>query len=348
MRSQLLGAGSRARVGDRELDPAVRRGVAPTVIRPSGVGVGDGVADQVPEHLREAVGVGLEHAPRGALDPVVALRRAAGRSRRRSCEEVVQVDRAVLDAEPPDSRAARVSMSSTSRFMRSISRRSFVGRLAQRSRFVLLAGEQLDLAPQHGERGSQLVRGVGDELALAAERALQPVEHVVERIGQHAHLVGAVDRPRSAASGRRRRPPRRIRAIRRSGRVISVATQMRDRDRDEQRDRPDDRNVLRSPDCASLHGLQRLGHAECAEPPPAGRDRPAVARATAPVSSVDTVAKPAGRVEQAADVALSSPSPSPRSARPSSRSTSCSTTSRWFVTSGAAATSITKMRDSGW
>ena len=33
------------------------------------------------------------------------------------------------------------------------------------------------------------MRGVGDEVALALERAFQPIEHVVERACQHLHLA---------------------------------------------------------------------------------------------------------------------------------------------------------------
>ena len=47
----------------------------------------------------------------------------------------------------------------------------------------------LDLGPDHRQRGAQLVRGVGDEPALGVEGGLQPVQHLVERVGQVGHLV---------------------------------------------------------------------------------------------------------------------------------------------------------------
>src|SRR6185503_6373041 len=53
----------------------------------------------------------------------------------------------------------------------------------------LPAREQLEIRAQAGERRSQLVRGVGDELALLAQRNLERGEHLVERPGQSGHLV---------------------------------------------------------------------------------------------------------------------------------------------------------------
>ena len=50
---------------------------------------------------------------------------------------------------------------------------------------------QLQLTPQDGDGGTQLVRGVVDEGALALGRLLDPVEHAVERAGQRGHLVVA-------------------------------------------------------------------------------------------------------------------------------------------------------------
>ena len=52
-----------------------------------------------------------------------------------------------------------------------------------------LGGEQLELAADHGQGRAQLVRGIGDERALARERIRQAVEHVVEGVGEHVHLI---------------------------------------------------------------------------------------------------------------------------------------------------------------
>ena len=54
-------------------------------------------------------------------------------------------------------------------------------------------GEHLDVRAQRRHRRAQLVRGVGDELALGGDRALQRVEHRVEARGQLADLVLARD-----------------------------------------------------------------------------------------------------------------------------------------------------------
>ena len=59
---------------------------------------------------------------------------------------------------------------------------------------VALGVEQLDLRAEHRQRRAELVRGVGDEIALTAEAALQPVEHVIERLGENRHLSASVDR----------------------------------------------------------------------------------------------------------------------------------------------------------
>ncbi len=68
-------------------------------------------------------------------------------------------------------------------------------------RVELAALEQhLDVRPQARNRRAQLMRGVGDQLALGAHRlverragALQPVEHGVEAPGELADLVVGVD-----------------------------------------------------------------------------------------------------------------------------------------------------------
>ena len=64
---------------------------------------------------------------------------------------------------------------------------------------VRLAGEHLELAADDRQRRAQLVRSVGDEVTLAVERALEPVEHVVERVGERPDLVA---RARPRRSGR--------------------------------------------------------------------------------------------------------------------------------------------------
>ena len=54
---------------------------------------------------------------------------------------------------------------------------------------VVRARQHLELAADHGERRSQLVRGVGHELALPREGVVEAVEHVVERLRERADLL---------------------------------------------------------------------------------------------------------------------------------------------------------------
>ena len=72
------------------------------------------------------------------------------------------------------------------------------------------------MAAEHGERGLELVAGVVEELALAHERRLEPVEHPVEGpgergdvvvagLGQPAGQVGVVDLVGGLAQGAQRR-----------------------------------------------------------------------------------------------------------------------------------------------
>ena len=65
------------------------------------------------------------------------------------------------------------------------------------------AGQHLEVRAQRGERRAQLVRGVGDELALRALRALERLEHGVEGAREPRDLVVAVrlDPAREVARG---------------------------------------------------------------------------------------------------------------------------------------------------
>src|SRR5207253_3082250 len=58
----------------------------------------------------------------------------------------------------------------------------------------LTALEELEVGAQAGERRSQLVRGVGDQLTLRAQRGFQLAEHGVEARAQTAQLVATVRR----------------------------------------------------------------------------------------------------------------------------------------------------------
>ena len=68
----------------------------------------------------------------------------------------------------------------------------------------LSALEQLEVGAQAGERRAQLVRGVGDQLTLRAQRGFQLAKHGVEARAQTAQLVATVRRhaPREIAGAR--------------------------------------------------------------------------------------------------------------------------------------------------
>ncbi len=53
--------------------------------------------------------------------------------------------------------------------------------------------QQLEVAPDDGDRCAQLVAGVVEEGLLGGEGAFQAIEHVVEGAAQLGHLVGASD-----------------------------------------------------------------------------------------------------------------------------------------------------------
>ena len=69
---------------------------------------------------------------------------------------------------------------------------------------------RLQAQAQPGERGAQLVRGVGDEVALGVERAHEPVGHVVEGVGD-LDLLGRAGRRGARAQVARRDLARRAR-----------------------------------------------------------------------------------------------------------------------------------------
>ena len=48
---------------------------------------------------------------------------------------------------------------------------------------------KLELGAKHRERRPELVAGVGDEVALAVDRGLEPVEHLVQRLAEPFELV---------------------------------------------------------------------------------------------------------------------------------------------------------------
>ncbi len=61
--------------------------------------------------------------------------------------------------------------------------------LAGGRRVVVVAQAHVELGPHRGQRGAELVGGVGHQAALLLHPVLDAVEHRVERPGQVGHLV---------------------------------------------------------------------------------------------------------------------------------------------------------------
>ena len=62
-------------------------------------------------------------------------------------------------------------------------------------RAVRVVQDDVDGRAHDRERGAKFVGGVGDEPLLALERGLEPVEHLVEGLGEFVELVaGAAQR----------------------------------------------------------------------------------------------------------------------------------------------------------
>ena len=83
--------------------------------------------------------------------------------------------------------------------------------------------EQVEVGAQRGERRTQLVAGVGDQLPLPVARGGERGEHLVERRGQAGDLVVALDRQRGRGP-RCGRSPRPAVVSRRTGRRPLRAT----------------------------------------------------------------------------------------------------------------------------
>ena len=93
----------------------------------------------------------------------------------------------------------------------------------------------LELGLQRRDRGAQLVRDVGDELAAERVGLLEVVGHGVERVRELAHLVQA-RRAHPLAVVARRHPPRGVRHLAQRGRH-ATRQQLRDDQGPDDRDR---------------------------------------------------------------------------------------------------------------
>ena len=150
--------------------------------------MGDRVAEQVAQRLGEPVGVGEQRA-RGQLPKLVAARREQGGPVPELLDEARERDR--LDAQE----LGLLGLGEQQEVVNEAgdAERSPPARGAPPAGpprgGLSLGGEHLQLAADHGERGAQLVRGVRDERALARERVGEAVEHVVEGVREHPHLL---------------------------------------------------------------------------------------------------------------------------------------------------------------
>ena len=141
-----------------------------------------------------------------------------------------------------------------------------------RALLVGLALEQLDLSAQHGQRRTQLVRGVRDEVALAREGALEPLEHVVERGREHTDLSAGADRPG---------PQREIAGVHRGGHAGHALQRPRDQRRDQhtrrhrqrERERADQREGAQQARLRVGDRGQGVGDVERPDPPALAGDR---------------------------------------------------------------------------
>ena len=147
-----------------------------------------GVLREVVDHLGETVGVGIDRHVAHLPELEVAIGREAQR-----VEHVVhvvpQLDR------PHGEWAALLGLGQQQQIVHEplhpLGLRAHETRDPRHvlARHVGLASQHLELAPHHGQRRAQLVRRVRHERALARERVVQAVEHVVERLGEKADLV---------------------------------------------------------------------------------------------------------------------------------------------------------------
>ena len=169
-----------------------------------------GVVEQVGERPLERGGVALD-VPRLGLDLEGQRRRAAADPGHGVVEHLVQLDGA-------DHRGRGLVAGQLDEVAdeggQLLELRADVGRAARcaRRRAASAAGlgEQVDVGAQRGERGAQLVAGVGDQPALPVPRGGERGQHLVERRWR-AGRPRRRPRPGSAPAARCGRCPRRRR-----------------------------------------------------------------------------------------------------------------------------------------
>jgi hypothetical protein len=145
--------------------------------------VTEGVVDEVAEGLLEAEPVALEDDGRSVgLDRPAAFLRARAERLSHRGQQVTGPDVVSAKAEAPV-----VGLSEDEEIFREPHKPVRLGgrgpeRLLQLPSRPRLAQRQLELGLQEREWRAELVARVGDEAALACERALEAVEHRVQRL----------------------------------------------------------------------------------------------------------------------------------------------------------------------
>ena len=304
---------------------AVHRASTRTATRPPAV------AARVLDEVRRARAPSASRSPR----TVTGDRRRRRRRRRASRASSSSANLVVGQRPPPPRARARAGRRRAARAA-SASACEVGDQLRRRA----VTGEVLDVAAQRGERRAQLVRRVGDEAPLRLARALERVEHRVQRRGEAADLVA---RGAARAAGVRASPVRPISAAARSSRTSGrsarpIRNQTADAPIERRAERAEERHELAPR--AIVSSTSAVDAATTTAPPAAGptssraarrrragrsppssasrsRPRPAIAGAAS-----DAVEHAAAERERAGDDAARAgrrPRPSPASRRPASR-----------------------------
>ncbi len=233
------------------------------------------VVDQVAEQGAPRIGVAGDRRRRGAIEsqidaPRMRHRLALGNHLARERREIDRLSRA---------RRVRVEARQGEQLLGEV--RSAQQALAQRAQRLVALGvigralDELRLQPERGERRAQLVRHVGDEAPLRAERALQAREQVVHRMHRRLDLARqAVERERLERVGAAAPDVGGERAKRRE----PAADAEPHRERDQRHEQEEGRDVAQrdigaQPEARAL-GLRDLHHARS---PLRGVDAPAAA-----------------------------------------------------------------------
>ena len=198
-------------VGQLDLDRAALRAPLERVVHE--------VRDRALDALRLAA-----HERRLGRD--VERRRPSRRARARArCHllRTISSTRTSSISSPGFAPRASSTMSATSAVSSSSSSRMSARRLARSAvRQPIGVLERLDVGAQAGDRRAQLVAGVGHQVALRLDRALERVERGVEAAREPRELVAAARR-RSAARGRASAASSSVRRVKRATGASAVA-----------------------------------------------------------------------------------------------------------------------------